>query len=52
MSYASMKVKSSLPPQRGRGWTVLLDCGHTLYDVRSKTRPKSVTCTLCKEGSS
>ena len=43
------RVKSSLPPRGEQtGWTVLLDCGHTLYDVRSKRRPKSVACTLCK----
>lgn len=47
-----MKVKSSLPPRGEQtGWTVLLDCGHTLYDVRSKDgrRPKKVRCTLCEE---
>jgi len=44
-------VKSSLPPRgERRGWIVLLDCGHTLYDVRSKGRPKSVACALCSGG--
>lgn len=48
-----MNVKSALPPQHGYGWTVLLECGHTLYDVRSKRRPKRVECPLCtKKGGS
>lgn len=42
------RVKSSLRLLGAKGWAVLLECGHTLYDVRSKRRPKSVACTLCK----
>lgn len=45
-----MRVKTCLPPHNGRGWTVLLECGHTRYDVQSKGRPKSVVCTTCKGG--
>lgn len=42
-------VRAALPPRDERKvWTVLLDCGHTLYDVRSKRRPKVVDCTLCE----
>jgi hypothetical protein len=43
-----MKVKASLPPKNGKGWTVLLECGHTRYDVASKKRPKNVDCALCR----
>ena len=42
------QVKASLRLLGTKGWTVFLECGHTLYDVRSKKRPKSVACTLCK----
>lgn len=43
-----MRVKTCLPPQDGRGWTVLLDCGHTVYDVKSKRRPWQLVCPICK----
>ncbi|KKL70795.1 hypothetical protein LCGC14_2101370 [marine sediment metagenome] len=42
------QVKASLRSLGAKGWTVLLECGHTLYDIRSKRRPKSVACILCK----
>jgi hypothetical protein len=43
-----MKVKTSIPPRDGKGWTVLLECGHTIYDVKSKKRPQNVNCELCQ----
>ena len=44
------KVKTSLPPRNGKSWAVLLECGHTLYDVRLKDgrRPKQVDCYRCR----
>jgi hypothetical protein len=42
-----VKVKTTIPPRNGSGWTVLLECGHTVYDVRSKKRPKDVDCGSC-----
>lgn len=42
------QVKASLRSRGEKGWTVLLECGHTFYDVRSKRRPKNVACTLCE----
>lgn len=45
-----MKVKTSIPPRDGKGWAVLLECGHTIYDVRPKDgrRPKRVDCYRCR----